>query len=552
MPRRTPDQGVQPFERRAGTEEIPRWRGMNRSADPSAIPLNQFQLAVNVRIQPGDLQDRPGLEEVMDTESDACVTAIIETNENSGNPGGQIRGLLCQHLIGYTVDSKDYLFHLGPSTEDPPIAVGGYYPASGRPLIIENATAYSLYAAIWPVCKTRSFYQGPTTNPGGITRALTAGPYGPFFFQGATCVLGLLGGVAPASPVTIFSVTGRDDDSAGALNAIALLSPLSDMLVHSQAIRKEIIGGEIKEVLYLAGKDGSGNPRAWRFDGTTLTEWWAPVGITNPGTFHIFAEGQEILILHNSSAFIDDWATIYYQPYPGAAISPCVIPANLFESVITAPIASDFGGWTGACRYHNKWYVFFDGGEPGTLGVNRTPFGGAIAATAGGAALNFALAFQSGPGVYGDGNSYYNIGNPIVWDDKIVFQASTTLQLSTNGTAVWAPYTGLGTGIGSLCYGTFDGAAWTVPDTPAVNIANEAFTGYYQDATHAWHIAMGNRYVAAINRLDIPPAVLISGLLSPAGIPLTSQVLFEPDAVGYTFDGYPVQFAAQFFGGGEE
>jgi len=82
MPRRTPDQGVRPFELRPGGD-FRRLRGMNRSADPASIPDDQFHLLANVRLTPAGMTDRPGLLPSLHTspEGAGCITGMIEVNE---------------------------------------------------------------------------------------------------------------------------------------------------------------------------------------------------------------------------------------------------------------------------------------------------------------------------------------------------------------------------------------------------------------------------------------------------------------------------------------
>jgi hypothetical protein len=81
MPRRTPDQGVGPFEIRPGAE-FKRLRGMNRSADPSSIPDDQFHLLTNVRLTPAGMIDRPGLLfPEHEAEEEGCITGMVEIDE---------------------------------------------------------------------------------------------------------------------------------------------------------------------------------------------------------------------------------------------------------------------------------------------------------------------------------------------------------------------------------------------------------------------------------------------------------------------------------------
>jgi len=81
MPRKTPDEGVEPFEYRPGLG-FRYFRGMNRSADPGAVPANQFHLLSNVRLTPAGMTDRPGMVPHHDTGVAGCITGMIEIDED--------------------------------------------------------------------------------------------------------------------------------------------------------------------------------------------------------------------------------------------------------------------------------------------------------------------------------------------------------------------------------------------------------------------------------------------------------------------------------------
>lgn len=82
MPSRTPDIGVQRFDFRPG-QEIRRLRGVNRSADPASIPVDQFHLLANVRLTPAGMTDRPGLVQQSDFEQPGagCIPGMIEVDQ---------------------------------------------------------------------------------------------------------------------------------------------------------------------------------------------------------------------------------------------------------------------------------------------------------------------------------------------------------------------------------------------------------------------------------------------------------------------------------------
>jgi|GEM_PF-2022893 len=81
MPRTTADSESQPFEVRPGLG-FQYFRGMNRSADPGAIPGNQFHFLSNVRLTPAGMTDRPGLVPHHDTGVAGCITGMIEIDED--------------------------------------------------------------------------------------------------------------------------------------------------------------------------------------------------------------------------------------------------------------------------------------------------------------------------------------------------------------------------------------------------------------------------------------------------------------------------------------
>lgn len=80
MPRRTPDVGVNTFEVRPGMQ-VERLRGVNRSADPASVPLDQFHLLANVRLTPAGMIDRPGLKTDSQSSESGCIPGMIEVKE---------------------------------------------------------------------------------------------------------------------------------------------------------------------------------------------------------------------------------------------------------------------------------------------------------------------------------------------------------------------------------------------------------------------------------------------------------------------------------------
>ena len=547
MSTRTPEQTLQKFDHRPGTEEVPTLGGMSRLGDEASIPIRQHHLLVNVRFGPGEMTERPGLSEELDTESGTCVTGLIETVENTGQ-GGPLRGLVIQYGDnGIEQDGLSRHFHIGPRrSEDNPLS-----PESvGVNLIPYDTTTAFLYYRIWPLNRTRAIYNGPNQFGGGTGLVssffgVTQGPFFPFKFQGNTCSLGLLGSGAGAT-VALFAITGADNGSAGAINTIALLGPSSGLSPQSVAVREEIIGGEVKEVLYIGA-----STKVMRFDGTTLTQWFTNPSV-NPGSLHVFAEGQEILILHNSSTLEDEDADIFYQPYPGATITASVLPGNLFEDPANAGRGK--GGWTGACKFRESWVVLFEGGQQVTTSNVVCAFSGAITATAGGATLTFAQVYQNGP--FDNSAIVYHIGSPIVWQDQIVFFASQTMAVGSNGNSFFAVLNpGGAASDGRNRIGNYtDANGWQVPavDGPTLPAPGywEWADGQIYDFQNAFHLSVGNTYIFGFSSQF--SGELVYGLTDPYGfVRIRNDAV--PDSGPQTRGLFPQTMAeAAFFSESEE
>jgi hypothetical protein len=511
---------------------------MSRLGDEGLIPAHQHHLLVNTRFAPGVLGSRPGLAVDTDVGEVVCVTGLIETQENTGL-GGPLRGLVAGWYETLLKGVNPYWFHLGPAVEEP------YNPLQlesvGVDIISRPAgSPVSLFASWHPHQGTRFmwvFSVGLSTfrNP-------SFGPYNPFAFQGKTCHLGLNGSI-PGATAQMYAITAKDDGSAGALNAVANLGTNPSFYPTSWAVRNEIIDGQVKEVLYVGQSD-----QVWRFDGVTLTSW-TPLPGTNWSS-HVYAQGQELLILVNGESFRDNDAYILHQSAPGAPITTATIPADLFYAV--GDPARDQGGWSGAAKWRDTWYVFFEGGEPQEPESNpRTAFGGVIAATGGGTAapLVFSQVYQNGPGTVLDGNRYYNIGSPLVWQDQLVFLFTNTLKNNANSARVWTADDGNATpdppgiiGIGNLT----DASGWQLPAVGGPPTGTfPSFQGNYNQAGHCWHTTVGNTYVHCTHELGKDT---IWGLPWP-----NDEVEITNDGPGPTTDGLPLGSSmVAFFGDGEE
>lgn len=82
MPKRTPDQGSEPFEFRPGVGGFPALGGMFRAGDPATIPDHKHHLVVNCRIKPEGLETRPGLTSVHDSGVEECIVGLTSEPED--------------------------------------------------------------------------------------------------------------------------------------------------------------------------------------------------------------------------------------------------------------------------------------------------------------------------------------------------------------------------------------------------------------------------------------------------------------------------------------
>jgi hypothetical protein len=85
MPRRTPDEGVKPFEFRVGIGGLPTLGGIFRAGDPATIPPYKHHLIVNMRITPSGMIVRPGFETIVDTGVDECIDGLTGGGEGREN-----------------------------------------------------------------------------------------------------------------------------------------------------------------------------------------------------------------------------------------------------------------------------------------------------------------------------------------------------------------------------------------------------------------------------------------------------------------------------------
>lgn len=494
MAKRTPDQGIIPFEHRAGTEEVPTIGGMSRLGDEAQIPLRQHHLLVNVRFEPGEMGSRPGLVEEQDVGVAACITGLIETGENTGTGGGIVAGLLAGYWYGYGPTTGDtHFLYLNPEDDqevDPALN-------EARPLI-KTPTSYGAGAHIWenwwPEGGFLSHHQG-ARGCGDVAPII--GPLHPFDFQGNTCVIG------GYPEVGIFSIVAPDSGGSGALNQISNFGDSQGTPV-SSCIRNEIIGGEIINVLYLSFSNG----KIYRFDGTTLSLWWdAATALGAIYYWRLFCSGHELLLLGDHTvAGIDVFPSpnsgdgiIYYQPSPGSAISACTITAAQYPTNPGAEGGSRSIGFTGAARFRDKWYVALQSGPGVFSGSNVTGYGQILEATPGGAALAFTVAY-AGVTDYTDSSKYSEwYGSLLVFKNDLYFVTVPVWTFAANGGcfATENPFSGGGTPPGysgaTIWIGAFDGSTWY---PQAVDLsANPGFIDYLTASDVGWMISNGERLI---------------------------------------------------------
>lgn len=497
MSKRTPDQGVIPFEHRAGTQEVPTIGGMSRLGDEAQIPLRQHHLLVNVRFGPGEMGSRPGLVEEEDLGVAACITGLIETTENTGTGGGVVSGLLSQYWYGWgPTAGAPHFFYLNP--QDDSVAAA---ESEARALIKQPASLGAgahVWESWWPMGGVQSHWWGAA---GCGPSTPIPGTLAPFDFQGATCVLG------GYPELGLYQIVAPDDGGAGAVNRSTIFGSYVPV---SQCIRKEIIGGEILDVLYFSATDGN----IYRFDGTTLSIWYVVGGGFGGVAYYwrLYCSGQELLCLGDHPVS-DMWVTgtpeppgtadfhkgvIQYQPAPGELISPCtwVAPHSVFDAdPFTGDTANRLIGWTGAARYRDKWYISLSSG-PGAMhasvgGSAVHAYGQILQATVGGASLAFTIALE-GTADYDDYNALsYNFGTLCVHKDKLYFVSSWKYDPIANGSCFQNSPAGA-----PMFMGVFDGIAWT-PDFMFIGAAGG--DPYYTITQVGWLISNGDQLVMGLS-----------------------------------------------------
>jgi len=287
MPRRNPDQGVEPFEFRPGLG-ISRFRGMNRSADPASIPPDQFHLQVNVRLTPAGMLDRPGGNTEYDSLTADCITGMIETGE--AQPAAAL----------WTYN--DWYWRVGSDYE-------GYYSA------INNNKPLDLPTSPLAVIFSNQGAAPPTTTtelPGKVQCELTAHiannrVTGAFLFQGKVVELKTF----QLKQITDVKRELDVDNSTGKLQFIENIAtdaagPADDGL-GDRVVRKEFDGTETRDVLYCPGEDAG---IIMRYDGVTVS------AITVPAAIDVFA--TMCLVLGQGLCAIGP-TQIAYQANPDAA-----------------------------------------------------------------------------------------------------------------------------------------------------------------------------------------------------------------------------------------
>lgn len=183
MPKRSPDQGVTPFEIRPGVDGLQALGGIYRAGDPATIPPHKHHLVINCRISPEGFKCRDGLSEVYDTGRKECIDGLIDDREDVGAA-----------LLLYPGAPQ------GEDAEAPPnylnaMTFRAIWPEGGD-------LSYSEYVAVTYAAPSKdtvppkdpsdtdllSKVIEPHSDDGGSFTPLGAGHTHPFIFQGRACV----------------------------------------------------------------------------------------------------------------------------------------------------------------------------------------------------------------------------------------------------------------------------------------------------------------------------------------------------------------------------
>lgn len=180
MPARTPDTGVKRFEIRTGVNGIPILGGIFRAGDPATIPQHKLHMGVNIRITPGGMITRPGLDDVYNTGVAECITGLTSDGEDlstvllyPGAPQGQVDVAIDPLYGGGT--AAVYLNSM---------SFRAIFPRGGD-------VAYSEYAAVLYGQAGALGALSPVAEPCSVDGG-TFAPYGtsyfePFLFNGRIC-----------------------------------------------------------------------------------------------------------------------------------------------------------------------------------------------------------------------------------------------------------------------------------------------------------------------------------------------------------------------------
>jgi len=495
----TPDQGVKRFEHRAGTEEVPTIGGMSRLGDEAQIPIRQHHLLVNVRFGPGEMTSRPGLEEEEDLGVETCITGLIETVENTGTGGGLVTGLLTGYWYEYGPETdNDHYLYLNPQDDDVPPDESEARPLIKTPAVYGDGA--HITESFWPAGGMMSHYWG--TRGCGPAEPVV-GPLNPFTFQGNTCVLG------GTPDLGIFAVVAADDDSSGGLNRINNFGNYTPV---SSAIREEIIGGAVTQVLYFSATDGN----VYRFDGTTLSVWWSAFAALGAVYYwRLYVSGQEMLLLGDHvvagivqqgtpaapGAVTSGWGRIAYQAAPGGVIGPCLIAAPNYPpdlDPVTGETAGRSIGWTGATRYRDKWYVFLQSEPSGDITVIGTfhYYSQILEATVGGPTLAFGSVWDN----TGLPWQYY-ISQPVTFKDRVYFYTAAPTGCVANGA-----FERVSEAIGYTIYlGRFDGTTWDPFYVDLFDLDPTWETGEFFEAGQPnWLYPNGDMLIASVSVYERP------------------------------------------------
>lgn len=284
MPRRTPDQGVKPFEYRTGVGNLPKLGGMFRSGDPAIIPPHKQHLAVNMRITPGGIVTRPGFATEADTGTAECIDGL------TGPPGGGEE----EPLVGLAIYDAGYqeTVNGGGSWTDTTL---------GTIALIKEKDPTAVYNNI-PIASPR--------YPDGTHDAT-----GPFLFRGRIHEFVLVERATHPGDLLRWGlheyVLPEKAGDTGSMKLLFYLDFIGGLPVTPgdavQRTERNELDGRLIEALYFLVVDSLGGVHLMRWDGATLTEATDPQFVALNTYVKMYSlAGSRMLIVGVGNGFFFD------------------------------------------------------------------------------------------------------------------------------------------------------------------------------------------------------------------------------------------------------